>query len=78
MSIAPEYLPLADLSAYCGLSVKTLRGYLRDPVAPLPHYQPASKIVVRVSEFHAWMERFRHADAGTVDATVDELLKAVR
>lgn len=78
MSVAPEYLPLSDLASYCGLSVKTLRRYLRDPVSPLPHYQPASKIVVRVSEFHAWMARFQHVDTGALDALVDGILKDVR
>ncbi len=55
-----HYLSLRDLSAYSGMSVKSLRKALTDPVHPLPHYRPGgSKILVRRSEFDHWMARFR-------------------
>ena len=31
---ADAYLPLKMLAAYAGLSVRTLRGYLSDPIGP--------------------------------------------
>lgn len=76
--MTPGYLPLKDLAQYSGLSVRTLRVYLRDPVAPLPYYQPAGgKVLVRREDFDAWMERFRKAGTSTVDAAVDALLAKV-
>ncbi len=62
-SIQPEwdpYLSLQALAAYSGLSVRTLRKALTDPLHPLPHYRPGGKILVRQSEFDRWMARFRH------------------
>jgi lambda repressor-like predicted transcriptional regulator len=71
------YLPLKALSAYAGLSVRTLRSYLIHPVHPLPHYRIGGKVLARRSEFDAWAARFRvqPADARhTVDTIVDAVL----
>lgn len=78
MNIAPEYLPLKDLAQYSGVSVRTLRSYLRDPAAPLPYYQPAGgKVLVKRSEFDAWMQRFRKDAPAPIDAIVNDLLRKV-
>jgi hypothetical protein len=53
------YLALRALAIYCGCSVKWLRQRLADPTHPLPCYRVAGKILVRRSEFDAWIERFR-------------------
>ena len=68
------YLSLRALSAYADLSVRTLRGYLSHPTRPLPHYRVGGKILVRRSEFDAWMSRFRVDDMIQVDAIVAEVL----
>ncbi len=71
------YLPLAALSAYAGLSVRTLRKALTDPVHPLPHYrQGGGKILIRRSEFDQWMIRFRQ-EGPDLDALVSEIAKGV-
>lgn len=70
-----SYLPLRALSQYSGLSVRTLRGYLHDPVAPLPHYRIGGKILVRQSDFDAWAGRFRVASSSSVGALVDDVLQ---
>lgn len=78
MRIVPGYLPLKDLADYSGLSVRTLRDYLRDPVSPLPYYQPAGgKVLVKREDFDAWMERFRKHQTSTVDAAVESILAKV-
>lgn len=71
------YLSLAALSAYSGLCVRTLRSRLRDPQAPLPHFRIGSKIVVKRSDYDAWVLRFRDARPGTLDTIVDDVLKQV-
>lgn len=53
-------LPLSALSAYAGLSVRTLRMYLDLPPAEaLPCYRVGGKILVRRSAFDDWLEQFR-------------------
>jgi hypothetical protein len=68
-------MPLAMLSRYSGLSVRTLRAALRDPLHPLPHYRlnAGGKVLVRRSEFDAWMSHSR-VDSPDVDAIVREVL----
>jgi excisionase family DNA binding protein len=71
------YLPLVELSKYAGLSVRTLRGYLSDRTRPLPHYRVGGKLLVKRSEFDAWMATFRDQAVSTVDALVDDVLRGL-
>jgi Helix-turn-helix domain len=71
------YFSLPRLAAYSGLSVRTLRDYLRDPVGPLPHFRTKGKILVRRSEFDAWMRRFRAGEpSADLGRMVDDVLEA--
>jgi excisionase family DNA binding protein len=54
------YLSLRALSGYCGLSVRTLRDHLSDSAHPLPCYRVGGKVLVRRSEFDAWVSAFRN------------------
>jgi hypothetical protein len=76
---ADAYLPLRALSAYSGLSLRTLRGYLVHRSHPLPHYRIGGKVLVRRSDFDGWAARFRvvHTPAA-VDAMVGEVLSGLR
>lgn len=82
------WLSLEALSRYSGLSVRSLRARLSDPERPLPHYRmrephvvPSAsgkrrtvtgKILVRRSEFDAWMQRFKYLP--DVDRLVADVL----
>ncbi len=69
------YLSLKALSAYAGLSIRTLRMALTDPVHPLPHYRPGGgKILVRRSDFDRWMTKFRQ-ESPKLDRLVSEIAK---
>ena len=70
------FMSLKGLAAYSGLSVRTLRDHLGDAVHPLPCFRVGGKILVRRSEFDAWIERFRHR-ANTVQRLVDEVLRGL-
>lgn len=70
-----SYYPLRRLSAYSGLSLRTLRKKIIDPVHPLPIFRICGKIVVRRSDYDAWALRFRVTHPPKVDAMVNELLK---
>ena len=54
------FLPLRTLAAYAGLSVRTLRQYLElPPDQALPCYRVGGKILVRRSEFDAWVAQYQ-------------------
>jgi hypothetical protein len=71
-------MPLRTLASYAGLSVRTLRGYLRHPLTPLPHYRIGGKLLVRRSDYDAWMLGFRRVATPSLDRVVDDVLKGLR
>lgn len=73
-SVEHVYLSLRALSAYSNLCVRTLRSYLSHPARPLPHYRVGGKILVKRSEFDAWLGKFRVEESPRVDAVVSEIL----
>ncbi len=72
------FLSLRGLAAYCGLSVRTLRGHLTDPRRPLPCYRIGGKILVRRSEFDAWLGQYRQVGPPTVEQIVAEVFTGKR
>ncbi|MDO8794899.1 MAG: hypothetical protein Q7J25_09795, partial [Vicinamibacterales bacterium] len=64
--------------AYAGLSVRTLRTYLQHQTHPLPCYRVGGKILVRRSDYDAWVLRFRQARASSLGTMVDEVLGSLR
>lgn len=50
------YVSLKALARYSGLSVRTLRPYLKHSVRPLPCYRVGGRILVRQSEFDQWVQ----------------------
>lgn len=58
-----RYLKLAELIEYSGLSRDTIERAMRDPVDPLPSHQVGVRILIRRSEFDAWMDRRRRGGA---------------
>jgi len=71
------FLPLVALAGYSGLSVRKLRDYLEGPDHPLPHYRVGGKILVRRSEFDAWIVAFRQHRRAAVGDVVDEVLRGL-
>jgi hypothetical protein len=70
------YFRLRDLSRYAGISIRALRDYLHDPIAPLPHYRVGKLTLVKRSEYDTWAQAFRVAASPTdVDAIVDAMVK---
>jgi excisionase family DNA binding protein len=59
-TVLDPYLSLKALASYSGLSVRTLRTYLeKSPAEALPCYRVGGKLLVRRSEFDAWMAQYR-------------------
>jgi hypothetical protein len=76
--IGKEYLDLADLTRYSGLSLRTLHRHLTGPT-PLPAYRIGGKLLVRCSEFDTWAMQFRVKPVGSsgVDPLVDDIMRGL-
>ncbi len=74
------FLSLKELARYSSLSRRTLQDLLADPRDPLPSFRVGRKILVKRSEFDAWMTRRRNrkplAAARLAHADTLALLKA--
>jgi len=70
------WLDLRRLRDYAAVSNRTLRAWIHSPVDPLPAVRVGTKILVRRSEFDAWMEfhRIKPVDLGGM---VEEIVEAV-
>lgn len=71
-----EWLGLRELTAYAAVSERTLRGWIHLPGDPLPAVRIGGKILVRRTQFDAWLERRRIEPLPPVDvdAIVRELV----
>ena len=72
------YLSLRAAAPYCGLGVRTLRGWLSHPERPLPCYRVNGKILLRRSELDRWLSAFRRVGTEDVDTMVDGLLREIQ
>jgi hypothetical protein len=78
-SPADPYLSLKDLATYSSFSDRWLRDRLTDPLHPLPCYRlPGGKIVVRRSEYDAWIAPYRQVGRPDVARIVAEVLPGLR
>lgn len=73
-TVLDPYLSLRALAAYSGLSRRTLRTYLeRLPNEAPPCYRLGGKILVRKSEFDAWIAQFRAQGRPSLAKAIREL-----
>jgi hypothetical protein len=72
-----EWLGLRDLVEYADVSERTLRSWIYSPVDPLPASKVSGKVLVRKSDFDAYLQRYRikPLDEVNVDSIVREVLK---
>lgn len=75
-----EWLGLKELSFYADLSQRTLRSWIYSPVDPLPAVKVCGKVLVRRSDFDAYLQRHRIKRLSEInlDAIVDDVVKGVR
>jgi hypothetical protein len=72
------FLPLEALASYSGLSRRKLWDYLTDPAHPLPCYRPGGKILVRRSEFDAWIGAYRQTGRTDVGQIVADVMRGLQ
>jgi excisionase family DNA binding protein len=72
--VAREYLSMSDLSIYTGISIRTLRDWIK---SGMPHYRIGRLLRVKRSEFDEWVKNFRVDEerGNKVEAIVDEVLR---
>ena len=71
-----QYLDLESLSAYSSLGVSTLRDYIKS--AGLPHFKLRGKILIKKSEFDAWLEGFRIDSKQSLNDMVEEIMDSLK
>jgi excisionase family DNA binding protein len=67
---------LKGLSAYCSLGVPTLRDYIKS--GDLPCFKVKGKILVKRSEFDAWLECYRVPRKQEINTIVDEVMASIK
>lgn len=75
LTINREWLSLRELTEYAGVCERTLRTWLRRSTDALPAVRVGGKILVRRSEFDAWLERHRMQPNAQVD--VDGIVNGI-
>jgi hypothetical protein len=75
-----EWLGLKELSFYADLSERTLRSWIYSPVDPLPAVKVRGKVLVRRSDFDAYLQKHRISRLSTInlDAVVNDVVNGVR
>lgn len=61
INVTDRLFDLNGLSAYSALGKSTIRQYIR--THQLPHFKVGGKILIKRSEFDAWIENYRIGDA---------------
>lgn len=74
--VRKAYLSVQETAEYTGMGVRTIRGFLNDPINPLPHYRigTAGRIIrINRDEIDNWI-RFFKVDSESID--IDDLVDA--
>jgi len=66
-------MDLRSLTQYADVSLRTLGDWVRDPVDPLPASRVNKKLLVRRTDFDAYLERHRVQPDSLVDEIMDGL-----
>ncbi len=74
-----EWLGLRQVIQYANVSERTVRAWIHSPLDPLPAAKVRGKILVRKSDFDAYLERHKVKPLGSVDldAIVEEIVREV-
>ena len=76
IALKDQYLDLRGLSAYSALGVSTLRDYIR--AGSLPCFKLKGKVLVKRSEFDAWMEKRRVQKGKDINAIVNDIMSDLK
>ena len=79
LTIDREWFSVRQLTAYAAVSERTVRDWLHRTTDALPAVRVDGKILVKRSQFDAWLERhrIRPEEPVDVDSIVNSLLRDV-
>ena len=71
-----EWMDLKAVQRYACVSERTLREWLHRAIKPLPAVRVGTKILIRRSDFDAWLETHPLVPAESIDisSTVNEII----
>jgi len=74
-----QWLGLKELTQYADLSERTIRSWIYSAVDPLPAAKVCGKVLVRKSDFDAYLQRHRikRLEEINLDATVQDAIRGV-
>ena len=74
-----QWLGLKELTQYADLSERTIRSWIYSAVDPLPAVKVCGKVLVRKSDFDAYLQRHRikRLEEINLDATVQDAIRGV-
>lgn len=75
MILPDQYFDLKGLSTYSAVSVGSLRDYVK---TGLPHFKLKGKILVKRSEFDAWLERYRVNKKQDLGILCNDILESLK
>lgn len=77
--VRKAYLSVQETATYIGISERTIRNWLSDPISPLPHYRVGiTGRIIRINrhEIDNWLQNFKVAENGLrIDSIVDDLIE---
>jgi excisionase family DNA binding protein len=75
-----EWLGIRELTQYAAVSERTIRAWLHRLGDPLPAVRVGTKILIRRTDFDAWLEshRLKSESAIDVDGIVEQLVRSAR
>lgn len=76
ISLKDQYFDLRGLSAYSALGVGTLRDHIKS--GSLTGFKVKGKILIKRSEFDAWLEAYRFNKKQELDSLVDDALNSLK
>jgi excisionase family DNA binding protein len=76
ISLKDQYFDLKGLEAYSALRVPTLRDYIKS--GDLPCFKVKGKILIRKSEFDAWLENYRVNRKQDLNNVVDNVMSSLK
>ncbi len=76
ISLKDQYFDLKGLAVYSALAVPTLRDHIRH--GGLPCFKVGGKILVKMSEFNAWLEDYRFNKRRDLNNIVDGVIDTLK
>lgn len=78
LNIYKAYLTVSETAKYTGLSERTIRKFLKDPINPLPHYRigTAGRLIrINKKEIDEWFYYYKAEEQDQyLDSLVDDLI----